>query len=326
MLDQKISIIIPVFNSELFLNKCIDSVIGQTYSNLQIIIVNDGSTDKSKTIIEDYKKIDKRIVSIHKENRGLGSALIEGLKLVIGRFVTFIDSDDWFENKAIEDTLNMILKSNADMISFGVRAFNTSGELVDLSSFNNIDFIASSNEDVLKTHFEVLKHPTLVRLYRKELFDDIVIFEQNVGIDEMLTPQLLLRCNKVVFTSNIYYNVLVRTNSVCRAVYNDNKVLQTIKVYHYLNEFFEKNLYKYKETIKLKYIQILNGILLGYHNKEYMLDSPIVQLVKKDLLKYTLLKIKAGKTAGLSLKEIGLIFINTTPLSILAFNIKKNFK
>ncbi len=323
MQNQKISILIPVYNSELFLNKCLESVINQTYENLEIIIINDGSIDNSKTIINDYAKLDSRIKTIHKENGGLGSAIKAGLKLVSSQFLTFIDSDDWFELNAIEELVKIIILENADMVSFGIRAFNSIGETVNLNTFNNINYIASSNKDILKTHFEVLKHPTLVRLYKKELFDEIAIFEQNIGIDELLTPQLLLKCTKVVYTSNIYYNVLVRSNSVCRAVYDNKKVLQTIKVYKYLNEFFEKNLHKYKDTIMLKYIQVLNGILLGYHKKEYFLDNQMVKLVKKDLLKNTLSKIVVGKTDGLTLKEISLILVNTTPLSILVFNNKK---
>ncbi len=320
---MKISVIIPVYNAELFLKKCLNSVINQTFTNTEIIIVNDGSTDGSKSIIDQYTKTNSNLLVIHKENGGIGSAYKAAFKVMTGDYLLFVDSDDFLELKALEELSLIAKNNNADLVSFGIRALNEVGNLVGLNSFDNIDFIATSNKDVLKTHFEILKHPTLVRLYKKELFDNIVIFEQNIGIDEMLTPQLLLKCNKVVYTSNIYYNVLVRTDSVCRAVYNDKKVLQTIKVYQYLIDFFEKKLPKYKETIKLKYIQVLNGILLGYHKKEYELDSKIVDSIKKDLQKNTLSKILAGTTAGLTIKEIGLIFINTSPLSNLVFKNKK---
>ena len=92
-----ISVIIPIYNVEKYLTKCIESVINQTYKNLEIILVNDGSTDNSKEIIDKYSSIDSRIKVINKKNGGLSDARNVGIELAKGEYITFLDSDDWIE-------------------------------------------------------------------------------------------------------------------------------------------------------------------------------------------------------------------------------------
>jgi glycosyltransferase involved in cell wall biosynthesis len=319
----KVSVIIPVYNTKYFLSKCLDSITNQFYDNLEIIIVNDGSTDGSKEIIDNYAEIDKRIIVLHKENGGIGSAYKLAFEVITGDYVLFVDSDDWLDLNAIENILKIAIRNNSDIVYFGAKAYNEVGEIIETLGLNNQDNTVNDNSLILEKQFLEIKHPSLARLFKASIFSNFQIFEQNIGIDEMLLPQLLVKCNRASYTSAKYYNILIRLNSTCRAVYNDKKVFQTIKVYQYLIDFFEKKLPKYKETIKLKYIQVLNGILLGYHKKEYELNSKIVDSIKKDLQKNTLSKIIGGKTVGLTMKQICLIFINTSPLSNVVFKNKK---
>jgi len=114
-----ISIIVPVYNCEEYLDKCLRSIIGQTYKNIEIIIVNDGSTDNTAAICESYKKIDSRIKVIHKENGGPTSARKTGLQIANGDFVTFVDGDDWIENNLIEEMVLMQEQTNSDLIITG---------------------------------------------------------------------------------------------------------------------------------------------------------------------------------------------------------------
>ena len=102
-----ISIIIPVYNVEQYLHRCVDSVLNQTYKNLEIILVNDGSPDNCPFICDEYAKKDKRIIVVHKENGGLSSARNAGLEIVQGEYISFIDSDDW-----IHENYNEILYKN----------------------------------------------------------------------------------------------------------------------------------------------------------------------------------------------------------------------
>lgn len=105
---EKISIIVPVYNVEKYLNKCINSIVRQTYENLEIILVNDGSTDNSASICEEWKKKDGRIVVVHKKNGGLSSARNAGLRVVTGAYVAFVDSDDWIETNMYAKLYKML--------------------------------------------------------------------------------------------------------------------------------------------------------------------------------------------------------------------------
>ncbi|OYX85618.1 MAG: hypothetical protein B7Y83_04165 [Flavobacteriales bacterium 32-34-25] len=116
MNNNLISVIIPVYNVSKYLRQCLDSVINQTYKNLEIILVNDGSTDDSLKICEEYKLIDNRIVLISKENGGLASARNTGIKAVTSEYLLFIDSDDWMALDAIEDVFPYI--NNVDLVCF----------------------------------------------------------------------------------------------------------------------------------------------------------------------------------------------------------------
>ena len=118
-MENLISVIIPVYNAEKFLNKCLDSVIGQTYKNLEIILVDDGSQDDSGKICDEYAQKDNRIKVIHKENGGDSSARNTGLKMATGKYITTIDSDDWIELNAYEDMLKVLLEKNVDIVRCG---------------------------------------------------------------------------------------------------------------------------------------------------------------------------------------------------------------
>jgi len=283
-MNSLISIIIPIFNASLFLNKCIDSVIHQTHHHLEILLVNDGSTDSSPKIIDEYAAKDKRIVTIHKENGGIGSAYKAAFEVMTGDYVLFVDSDDCLEQDAVGDLVKLAIENEAEMVSFGIRAFNSIGNEVNISSFKNIDLVNTTNAEILRTHFEVLKHPTLVRLYKRELFKGIVIFEQNIGIDEMLTPQLLAKCNRAVYTSKVLYNVLVREDSVCRAEYNEKKVLDTIKVQQFLRGFMEKEIPEYAAMMNEKHFGVAAGMYRFSLENQNIIGEKTRSLARKELL------------------------------------------
>lgn len=316
-----VSIIVPVFNMEHYIQRCIDSIVSQTYQHLEIILINDGSTDNSPEIIDEYAARDSRIVAIHKENGGIGTAYKAAFEIMTGDYVLFVDSDDWLELNAVENLVKLALNNEADLVSFGIRAYNTTGSEVSLPSFKNIDLINTTNEAILKTHFEVLKHPTLVRLYKRDLFKDIVVFEQNIGIDEMLTPQLLANCNRAVYTSEVFYNVLIRQVSVCRAAYNEKKIQQTIKVNRFVCDFMLKNIPKYAIISQTKYLNTLFGIL-HQSNYDSKLMSPLVLEEVRDDIKLIYKTVKGTaefKTSPFRFKILVYIMVNVPLIYKLIF-------
>lgn len=115
MKKPKISIIVPVFNIDYYLNKCIQSIVDQTYINLEIIIIDDGSYDNSPFICDEWAQKDNRIIVIHKENGGLSDARNTGLEIASGEYIGFVDGDDWIAPEMIEKLLKAILNDKSDI-------------------------------------------------------------------------------------------------------------------------------------------------------------------------------------------------------------------
>lgn len=117
----QVSIIVPVYQIEKYIRKCIESIQSQTFSDFELILVDDGSKDASGSICDEYAKKDNRIKVIHKKNEGVASARNEGIKLSKGKYVCFIDGDDWIEKFMIENCINRILDTEADVIFHGYK-------------------------------------------------------------------------------------------------------------------------------------------------------------------------------------------------------------
>ena len=118
-MPSKVSIVVPIYKVEKYLRRCVDSIINQTYRNLEIILVDDGSPDKCGQIIDEYKEKDSRIISLHKKNGGLSDARNYGMKYVTGEYIFFLDSDDYIKSETIETLINLSLKYQADIVQGG---------------------------------------------------------------------------------------------------------------------------------------------------------------------------------------------------------------
>ena len=119
MKEELISVIVPIYNVEQYLEKCIESIISQTYKNLQIILIDDGSNDKSGKICNKYAEKDKRVVVIHKENAGVSEARNTGLDNAKGEWITFVDADDWIEEEYCQRLYNLVIETNSDVALCG---------------------------------------------------------------------------------------------------------------------------------------------------------------------------------------------------------------
>ena len=124
-----ISIVVPVYKVEKYLNRCVDSILNQTYTDFECILVDDGSPDKCGQICDEYAELDKRIRVIHKENGGLSDARNVGIDAAKGEYILFVDSDDWIHPQLIELTLKIIIKEKADVVSYDYKKVNNAGNL-----------------------------------------------------------------------------------------------------------------------------------------------------------------------------------------------------
>ncbi len=175
----EISVIVPVYNVERYLAKCLDSIINQTFQDIEIICVNDGSTDISRRILEEYKNKDSRIKIIDKENGGLSSARNAGMKVATGNFYSFIDSDDWVEPDMLEKLYKNITELNTDISICAVHLYDETNQTInDNEKYFNLEHFDSSFDGKVFSYQDVKSFIMDVcvmawnKLYRKSFIDD----------------------------------------------------------------------------------------------------------------------------------------------------------
>lgn len=183
MKQPLISIIIPVYGVEKYIAQCLESVISQTYKNLEIIVVNDGTKDRSAEIAKDYAAKDSRITVYDFKNGGLSVARNRGLEIATGDYISYIDSDDWLDKKMYETLLDAAMKNDADMVKCGI--IETNGAAEEKITFSDVKIINNEQHKAFKNYFKgILWTLAWNGLYKKELakkvkFPDNVVHEDN---------------------------------------------------------------------------------------------------------------------------------------------------
>ncbi len=259
-LDREIppffSIIIPVYNSECYIEKCINSVLQQSYREYEIIAVDDGSTDQSGVILDRYASNDSRIKVIHTSNGGIGAAIENGIKNAVGEYIVFIDSDDYIEKDMLKTLSDHACTSNfPDIIQFGLIYENEKGKVV--GKEESKECFRKNNTDILKDYFEKRATPSLAcRIFKRKLFDEASYIRQNVGIDEVLIVQLLNKAESFSGIEKYMYHVYLRPNSVSRQFFTEEVFALYKNAYdHLLMQINIKE--SFKAYIRMKYIEFL---------------------------------------------------------------------
>lgn len=216
-MDNLVSLIIPVYNVEDFLDKCLFSVINQTYSNIEIIIVNDGSTDKSEIICKKYGDLDKRIKYYFKENGGLSSARNYGLEKSQGEYIMFLDSDDFLCLNAVEVLMNYSKKTNSD-VSIGKIVLTNEQEEIEpkILDYSNIEYFIYDNISAIENMLYEKQFSSSANriLYKAKLFDG-VRFPVGKTYEDMYTVyKLFYKCNIVTYVDFPVYYYLIRYGSI----------------------------------------------------------------------------------------------------------------
>lgn len=272
MNSPKISVIVPIYNAEKYLKKCLDSITKQTYKNLEIILVNDGSTDESINIIEEYVAKDSRIININKENGGIGSAYEVAFISMTGDYVSFVDSDDYIAIEMYEELVEIIKNNNPDIIQFGMNRFDDTGNVYKTELPDNI--IIKENENILMKHFSKIKTPSLAcRIFNIELFQGINIFQQSVGIDELTYIQLITKSKVYVATNKAYYYVYHRQESVSRSKYTLKKIQDGIFVHKYITDHIKMKNDTFAYYTYIKYIHYIRVVLLEIEEDDFKLEE-----------------------------------------------------
>ena len=220
-MDDKITVIVPVYNVENYLRKCLDSIIAQTYKNIEIIVVNDGSTDASGQICQEYTQIDNRIVYIEKENGGLSEARNVGLDKMTGSYVTFIDSDDWVELDYVEILYKKIIEYQADISVGNYYSYNEDeetyyfhiyGDSYYEKVYDNISIFENLYESQEMKSFALIS--AWGKLYKAKLFDYLRFDKGKLGEDGYFNQKMYLSVNKVVYLNKGLYAYRQRSGSI----------------------------------------------------------------------------------------------------------------
>lgn len=227
MNNNLISIIIPIYNVEKYIRKCIDSVINQTYKNLEIILVDDGSTDNSGNICEEYKKKDSRIKVIHKKNGGVSSAKNAGIEESTGNFIAFIDGDDSVAVDYCEILYRNIVDTDSDFSMVSYKVVKDDGTIItDAAKDNDMtenEVIIYENEDIIT---EILKQKTLKNFVCK-MYKKGIVHNFPIGVtyeDIVYTYEIGKKSIRAVYINNSCYNYLKRNDSLT-AVYSEKNML-----------------------------------------------------------------------------------------------------
>lgn len=230
-MDKIISVIVPVYNVEAYVEKCIKSVLSQTYQHFELILLNDGSTDMSYNILMKYKN-NPHVTIIDKKNTGQSDTRYQGLLLAKGEYVYFVDSDDTIEPDALETLVENSLDGESDAIFARYRLVNTSGKVLRSQSKYTVNRLINQEcilSDALRIHnlksslwLKMVKRSILLRAYNKD------VMNLRINEDVLLSILIAMECKTTSFSNNIVYNVLQRDNSVSRSIKSEIVLVHNI--------------------------------------------------------------------------------------------------
>jgi len=233
-----ISVIVPIYNAEPYLEHCLNSIINQTYNNLEIILINDGSTDNSSMICDDFSELDKRINVIHKSNEGPSHTRNLGINISNGSYIAFVDADDWIESRYLELMYKNIKEKGSDLCICGYRHFYNDS---DYNDYLPRDFFTLENSKIdLKEYRKLMlsEAPLLIgspclKLIKKELLiNNNIIFPTNIprNVDLVFNLRLLPYLKKITYIDDVLYTYRYVESSVYRK-YRSN----LLEIYKFIN-------------------------------------------------------------------------------------------
>ena len=292
LMTEKITVIVPVYNVENYLNKCLDSIITQTYTNIEIIVVNDGSTDASGEICKEFAEIDHRIIYIEQENAGLSAVRNTGLEIMSGDYVTFVDSDDWIEQDYLETLYKKIVEYQADIAVGNYYSFNESegmfyfhilGDSYYEKVYDNVSIFENLYDSQEMKSFALIS--AWGKLYKAGLFEQLRFDIGKLGEDGYLNQKIYLLAEKIVYIHKGIYSYRIRNNSLSRTWTEKwmhalvDAISERITLLANLGYPLEKHLAIYRQMLEGS---LSNGKVSGleetptykeFETKKYLLDK-----------------------------------------------------
>jgi len=232
-----VSIIVPVYNVKNFVSECLDSILNQTLKNIEVICINDGSTDGSDKIVEQYAKNDSRIKYFSQNNQGLSVTRNNGIKKALADYIMFVDSDDWIDKDFVEKLYNAAIENNAQIAAGSILRYRKSSQKY------RVCYPELKIYTDLKDKIEACSIPKCCyvwnKLYSKELISD---FQKGVFFEDVLwIPEVIKKANKLVVVPEVKYYYRVNSNSIVKKLPSIKKQEDSYRAKKYIFEFFEQN-------------------------------------------------------------------------------------
>lgn len=265
-----ISVIIPVYNVEKYLDKCINSIVSQTYQDTEIILVNDGSTDSSVKICEAWKKKDKRIRIVNKENGGLADARNTGLEVAKGEYVAFVDSDDYIENDMFELLYRELKEDESDIVICGIN-YVTDKEVIKISCLQEKTIYEKERHIELYLSTNIFNASACNKLYKMELFENIRFPKGKKFEDMAIMPFLFDKAKRVSHIGVAKYNYIYRKGSITKSPFS-KKDFDLIEIEYEIANYFRmrQKLYDYAyRNIIFSYFACIDKIIAHQCEKEF---------------------------------------------------------
>lgn len=221
-----ISIIIPVYNAASYLNQCIESVVNQSYTNWECILINDGSTDKSAYICDYWSQIDSRIHVIHQSNYGVSASRNIGIKKSKGEYIVFVDSDDWIEPNYLYDMINCMIDNNTDLIVTGTNHIHQSRDIIIYKPLYKSNFMLSNENTSVFIENILLFYGPYAKLFKSCIIKKHGINfpeDYSLGEDLLFNFHYLTKINKIHYLSVANYNYRILNTGSLTSKYRDNE-------------------------------------------------------------------------------------------------------
>lgn len=308
-MNELITIVVPIYNVEKYLKQCLESLISQTYKNIEIILINDGSTDGSKKICEEFTKKDTRIIVINQKNSGLSAARNTGIDNAMGKYITFVDADDYVSNYYIEKLYNAIKKQKSQIAQCDIQKVDSNGKFIKKMGYEQ-ETIKTYKDMIIDMMNDMHWIENVVvwnKIYEIGLFKNIKFPLNKIHEDEFVTYKLYYLAKKISIVNESLYYYRQTNNSIMEKKYKIKNLdgLEAIK--ERMNFFYEENekdlhgitIKFYIEQIRVNYIKL----------KKYVSNSKkICMEIKKEYNKYYL-KCLINKYISHKIKITALFFL-----------------
>ena len=287
-MNKLVSIIVPIYNAEKYIEKCIKSLINQTYKNIEIILVNDGSTDNSGNICEKYKKQDSRIVLINKKNAGVSSARNDALKIAKGEYISFVDADDKPEKNMIEEMLTSAVDNNSDIVISEYNYYyekNNKTVSYKLKDYPNKTFLELiSDESTAYGGFpwnKLVRKECIKELYREDIhyYENLIFFLENSKY-----------INNYSVVNKPLYNYCIQESSAVHSKIYSIKRITNLDALDIAIDLVSKD---FKDYYKYLYVRNYCDNRVGILDNN--LDINLLQKYQKDYIKHSIKVLKSKK-------------------------------